>query len=80
MVGGSDHLLGRQESSDRVVHQVQLQPRPGLSIPEIVQLDETPDAAIKHSTASLHVDVFRRIARKRRHHMHLTNCSRGREG
>lgn len=53
------HLFRRQEPSDRVVHEVKLQARVGLTVSERVELHETLDATVKYPTAALHVDVLR---------------------
>lgn len=53
------HLFGRQESPDRVIDEVELQTRVGLTISERVEHHETLDAAIENPAASLHVHVLR---------------------
>eukprot|EP00754_Rhynchopus_humris_P001735 Rhum_TRINITY_DN10995_c0_g2::Rhum_TRINITY_DN10995_c0_g2_i1::g.41701::m.41701 len=71
-------LLRRQEGAQRVVHEVQRQPRARLAVPGGVELLQALDRGVEHAFAPLCVDVLRRVARHRRHHLDAVLCEEGR--
>jgi hypothetical protein len=58
-------LRRREESTDRIVDEIELQPGSGPAIAERVQALECADAPVEDATPTLLFDVLQAVARKR---------------